>query len=128
MERNCVKKRKSRCYKKNKANITQKQTRLLMVCTTVTVLCLLTLLLFCSPQKSVYRTLRSDGYTETQELLIASIVGDPDASDKSRSERSAGYGRTVEYGFAEVITIHSRIHAFHSTKQAITDHLFSCKL
>ena len=44
-----------------------------VICVSVLLICLFPQIL---PQKSVYRALRDEGYTGTQEQLIASLVGE----------------------------------------------------
>ena len=53
-----------------------KKRNIIIALTAAGVLCVSLLLVFLCPQKSAYRTLCDDGYTGTQEQLMASLVGE----------------------------------------------------
>ena len=62
-----------------------------VICVSVLLICLFPQIL---PQKSVYRALRDDGYTGTQEQLIASLVGEEIAP-----QGATAYELAVENGY-----------------------------
>ena len=76
----------------------QKQKRNVIFAVVIaTVLCVSLLLIFLLPQKSVYRTLCDNGYTGTQEQLIASLVGEEKAPQGDTAYKLAtenGYKKT----------------------------------
>ena len=76
MEDSNMERRKQERYLKAAERKKKTQKQGIVIAAGIAVICLAILLIFLLPQKSVYRRLCDDGYTGTQEQLIASLVGE----------------------------------------------------
>ena len=98
MEKSSMKKRKQGRYLKAEAREKAQRTKNIVTASVIAVICV-SILLICLlpqilPQKSVYRTLCVDGYTGTQEQLIASLVG-----EEMAPQGDTAYALAVENGY-----------------------------
>ena len=98
MAASIMEKRKQGRYLKAEYRRKKKRTRNIMIASVIAVICV-SILLICLlpqilPQKSVYRTLCDDGYTGTQEQLIASLVG-----EEMAPQGDTAYALAVENGY-----------------------------
>lgn len=100
MEESSVNKRRKGRYLKAAEQMKQgRQRKNIIAAAIAVVLCVALLLSFLLPQKSVYRTLCDDGYSGTQEQLIASLVGEVMAS-----QGASAYAMAVENGYKKTET------------------------
>ena len=98
MEESSMEKRKQDRYLKAEQRQKMKQTKNIIIAAAIAVICV-SILLICLlsqilPQKSVYRTLCDDGYTGSQEQLIASLVG-----EEMEAEGDSAYALAVKNGY-----------------------------
>ena len=98
MEESSMEKRRQDRYLKAAEQKKQRQKRnIVIIAIIAAVVCVSLLLVFLWPQKGVYRTLCDDGYTGTQEQLIASLVGEevaPQGDTAYELAVKSGYKKT----------------------------------
>ena len=98
MEESSMEKRRKGRYLKAEARKKAQRTKNIVTASVIAVICgallLIILLPQILPQKSVYRALCDDGYTGSQEQLIASLVG-----EEMEADGDSAYTLAVENGY-----------------------------
>ena len=103
MGKSSIEKRRRGRYLKATERKKQRRMRNIVAGTAIMAVCVALLMCFLLSNRSVYQTLCSDGYTGTQEQLLASLIG-----EEAGGQEQTAYDLAVENGYSKSYSVWMR--------------------